>query len=58
MMKNIEQIYDDFVHILSDEELESLGERYGIVDKRILRICQVFCVNSPLCLRCMANGKP
>jgi len=37
-MKNIEQIYDDFVHILSDEELESLGERYGIVDKRIRRL--------------------
>lgn len=34
-MENIEQIYDDFASILSTEELESLAEKYGIVDKRI-----------------------
>jgi len=38
MMKNIEQTYDDFVHILSNEELESLAEKYGIVDRRIRRL--------------------
>jgi hypothetical protein len=38
MMKNIEQIYDDFTNILSNEGLESLAEEYGIVDKRIRRL--------------------
>jgi len=37
-MKNIGQIYDDFANILSNEELESLAEKYGIVDKRIRRL--------------------
>jgi hypothetical protein len=38
MMRNIGQIYDDFANILSNEELESLAEKYGIVDKRIRRL--------------------
>lgn len=38
MMKNIEQIYDDFANILSNEELNTLAEKYGIVDKRIRRL--------------------
>jgi len=37
-MKNIEQIYDDFVNILSNGELENLAEKYGIADKRIRRL--------------------
>jgi len=37
-MKKIEQIYDDFVDIISNEELESLAEKYDIVDKRIRRL--------------------
>ncbi len=37
-MENIEQIYDDFTNILSDEELKKLSEKYGIVDKRIRRL--------------------
>ena len=37
-MENIEQIYDDFTNILSDEELKKLAEKYGIVDKRIRRL--------------------
>jgi IS4 transposase len=35
MMKDIEQIYDDFANILSNDELESLAAEYGVVDKRI-----------------------
>jgi hypothetical protein len=38
MRKEIEQIYDDFVDIISNEELESLAEKYDIVDKRIRRL--------------------
>jgi hypothetical protein len=38
MMDNIGQIYDDFVNILSNEELESLAEKYDIVDRRIRRL--------------------
>ena len=37
-MENIEQIYDDFTNILSEEELKKLAEKYGIVDKRIRRL--------------------
>ena len=37
-MENIEQIYDDFTNILSEEELKNLAEEYGIVDKRIRRL--------------------
>lgn len=37
-MENIEQIYDDFTNILSDEELKKLAEKHGIVDKRIRRL--------------------
>ena len=38
MMKNIEQTYDDFANILSNDELESLAGEYGVVDKRIRRL--------------------
>jgi IS4 transposase len=38
MMKNIEQLYDDFANILSNDELESLAAEYGVVDKRIRRL--------------------
>jgi len=34
-MENIEQIYDDFTNILSDEELKRVADKYDIVDKRI-----------------------
>ncbi len=34
-MENIEQIYDDFTNILSDEELKRLACKYDIMDKRI-----------------------
>ncbi len=37
-MENIEQIYDDFTNILSDEKLKKLAEKHGIVDKRIRRL--------------------
>jgi hypothetical protein len=37
-MENIEQIYDDFTNILSEEELKRLAEEYGIVDRRIRRL--------------------
>ena len=37
-MENIEQIYNDFAEILSNEELENLAEKYNIVDKRIRRL--------------------
>jgi hypothetical protein len=37
-MENIDQIYDDFTNILSEEELKKLAEKYGIVDKRIRRL--------------------
>jgi hypothetical protein len=37
-MKNVEQIYDDFAKILSNDELEGLAEKYDIVDKRIRRL--------------------
>ena len=34
-MENVEQIYDDFTNILSEEELKRLAEKHGIVDMRI-----------------------
>ncbi len=37
-MENIEQIFDDFTNILSDEELRKLAEKHGIVDKRVRRL--------------------
>ena len=37
-MENIEQIYDDFTNILSEEELKKLAAEYSVVDKRIRRL--------------------
>ena len=37
-MENIEQTYDDFTNILSNEELENLAKKYNVVDKRKRRL--------------------